>query len=105
MKYKEFNAEDKIIIKKTVLERTTHLTAVNLTGAANYSNGVKPSKKDMEKFQKQLEMGHSFCKCVGCMELAKIFIDKSPVLKEQVVQKATIFLDTCDGFPPQITIG
>jgi len=81
-KFNELSAEDQKLVKDTVIDLNTKTASFGLLGFK--VTKLSPTKKNQERFQEEF-MGHSLCGCVGCMELAKIFIDnKAPDIQEEI---------------------
>jgi len=84
--YKDLSKMDKAIVKDCILSENTATASRGLLGLA--VKKLAPSKENKRKFDIDFT-GHQLCGCVGCMELAKIFIDKSPDIKEEIVEQST----------------
>jgi hypothetical protein len=71
--------------KSTILSENTAIASRGLLGFA--VKKLAPSKENKRKFDADFS-GHQLCGCVGCMELAKIFIDKSPDIREEIIEQS-----------------
>lgn len=79
--FKDLDKGQQSFIKETVIRENTEIAGFGLLGFA--VKKLAPSKKNKEKFDLDFS-GHPLCGCVGCMELAKIFIDRSPDIQEEI---------------------
>jgi hypothetical protein len=84
--YKDLDAMDKAVVKDCILSDNTATASRGLLGLA--VKKLAPTKENKKKFDLDFS-GHSLCGCYGCMELAKIFIDKSPDIQEEIVEQST----------------
>jgi hypothetical protein len=79
--FKDLDKSQQQFIRSTVIKENTEIAGFGLLGF-NVKK-LAPSKKNKEKFDQDFT-GHPLCGCVGCMELAKIFIDKAPDIQEEI---------------------
>lgn len=73
--------------KTSILENNTNIAALGLLGFE--VKKLAPSKENKKRFDDQFN-NHQLCGCVGCIDLAKIFIDKMPDIKEAIIVESMI---------------
>lgn len=84
-KFSDLNKKEQTFVKNFVLDMNTTIASRGLLGFK--VKKLAPSKENKQRFDQQFT-GHPLCGCVGCMELAKIFIDKAPDMKEAIVTES-----------------
>lgn len=73
-------------MKQKIFEENLTIATTGLLGFA--VKKLAPSKKNMERFQKQFT-GHPLCGCMSCMEIGKSFILNDQVMKEEIIAEST----------------
>lgn len=84
--YKDLNKEEQESVKMDILNKNTITACLGLQGFT--VSKLTPSKENRKKFQQEFKTDY-LCGCVGCMEMAKIFIDKSEDMREEVIYEST----------------
>jgi len=90
--FKDLNKQEQMFVKNLVLDTNTTIAGRGLLGFE--VKKLVPSKENKKKFEEQFTIGHNGCGCYSCMELAKIFIDKSPDIKEEIISESTKDLES-----------
>jgi hypothetical protein len=81
--YKDLSSEEQNIVKTYIYDINKEIAGKGLLGFD--VKKLLPSKENKKKFSEQFQPSHQLCACVGCMQLANIFIDKSPDIKEEII--------------------
>jgi hypothetical protein len=80
--YKDLNDDEQKLVKTYIFDMNKEIAGKGLLGFD--VKKLSPSKETKKKFDEQFT-GHPLCGCVGCMQLANIFIDKSPDIREEII--------------------
>jgi len=81
-RYKDLSKQEKNELRISIQNNNTKVASLGLLGFE--VKKLAPTKENKERFDNQFN-GHPMCGCVGCMELAKIFIDKAPDIQEAII--------------------
>jgi len=85
--YKDLNVVQQKLIREYYIEENTQVAVSGLLGKV--VKKLSPTKENKRKFDEQLTIGHNGCGCFSCVELARIFVDKAPDIKEAIIGEAT----------------
>jgi hypothetical protein len=89
--YKDLSEEEQKLVKTYIFDTNKEIAGRGLLGFD--VKKLSPSKKTKKEFDEQFT-GHPLCGCVGCMQLANIFIDKSPDVWEEIIVESVKDLQT-----------
>lgn len=84
-KFNDLSKYEQGIVKARVIGENMKIAGEGLLGFK--VNKLSPSKENKKRFDEGFT-GHPLCGCYGCLELAKIFIDKTPDMKEAVITES-----------------
>lgn len=85
-KFGDLNKKEKNFVRNLVIDMNTYIAGRGLLGF-NVKK-LAPSKENKKKFDDEFSRQGGLCGCYSCMELAKIFINKAPDIKESVVAES-----------------
>lgn len=80
--YKDLTDDEQKLVKTYIFDTNKEIAGRGLLGFT--VDKLSPSEKAKKEFDEQFT-GHPLCGCVGCLQLANIFIDKSPDVWEEII--------------------